>query len=661
MQFEYPGFLYFLLLALIPVIIHLFNLRKSKRVVFSNIKFLEEVKSASKSKTKVQRWLILLSRVLFVVFLVFAFAQPKVVNPRNVLSLNEKYIYIDNSLSMQLNKGEGERLELIKNVLLNSIDKNSEYTILTNARASQNGTGGELEENISQLNYTNQHRNIGSILNKLNDVEPNSSVYIFSDFQKGFFDAKELSDSLPYDLSLIPLESSGESNVYVDTLWLDIPFPQQGQIVKLTVRLKNSGSKVNKAVSVKLRMNEVQQGATLIELKGNESREISFDINLDKQGYNIGSIFIEDGGLHFDNEFYFTINTSNKIRVAVVSDKSMPYVSQVYTDTLFYLNTYSIQESQTVDFNRYDLVVLDELSDIPDFLIEKLLRSDAALMFFPSNKEKKLQSYKDFFRALEIGSVVYNDIDTSSVDVSNTVASPDFENPFFSGFFEKEDANMEMPYAKPLFSVNTEAIHLLTTKSGLPVISLVEGKKKVFLWTISLDKSFSNVPQHALFLPIMFKCAILSADIESKLYHTYDENLLVFKGDYSDYRDQLKLYYQEKELANAKISPVKMLFELPSQNLPSGVYQVGTKDSIFYDVAINYGKEESEMIFTSTEELNEFAKSHANIEVKPLSFFENEIGGAIGNKNTAFPYWKICLILSLIFLLTETILIRINK
>ena len=63
MRYQNPQFLYFLFAMLIPIIIHLFNLRKHKTVYFSSILFLKEVKSERK-KNKLKQLLILFSRIL---------------------------------------------------------------------------------------------------------------------------------------------------------------------------------------------------------------------------------------------------------------------------------------------------------------------------------------------------------------------------------------------------------------------------------------------------------------------------------------------------------------------------------------------------------------------------------------------------------------------
>ncbi|MCB0503470.1 MAG: BatA domain-containing protein, partial [Bacteroidetes bacterium] len=76
MKFINPSFLWALLVLAIPIIIHLFHFRRYKTVYFSNVKFLKEVKQERNNIRQLKRWLLLMSRLLVLFFLVAAFAQP---------------------------------------------------------------------------------------------------------------------------------------------------------------------------------------------------------------------------------------------------------------------------------------------------------------------------------------------------------------------------------------------------------------------------------------------------------------------------------------------------------------------------------------------------------------------------------------------------------
>ena len=103
MKFVYPEFLYALFAIAIPIVIHLFNFRKFKKIYFSNVQFLKEVKQETQSKSKLKHLLVLLARIFTISFLVFAFAQPYFPTENQLSTPKDKVvgIYLDNSFSME--------------------------------------------------------------------------------------------------------------------------------------------------------------------------------------------------------------------------------------------------------------------------------------------------------------------------------------------------------------------------------------------------------------------------------------------------------------------------------------------------------------------------------------------------------------------------------
>jgi hypothetical protein len=100
MSFNYPMFLWALTALSIPIIIHLFNFRKTTRIYFSNIRFLKQVKQETTQKRRLKKYMVLASRLLFIFFLVMAFAQPFLPAREQISSQKNITIYLDNSFSM---------------------------------------------------------------------------------------------------------------------------------------------------------------------------------------------------------------------------------------------------------------------------------------------------------------------------------------------------------------------------------------------------------------------------------------------------------------------------------------------------------------------------------------------------------------------------------
>ena len=103
MNFLYPPFLFGLLAMTIPVVVHFFNFRRTKRVFFTNVAFLKQVNTTTSSFRRLKHLLIMAARMLFLGCLALAFAQPFFPSKNNagLGSAGVTSFYLDNSLSMQ--------------------------------------------------------------------------------------------------------------------------------------------------------------------------------------------------------------------------------------------------------------------------------------------------------------------------------------------------------------------------------------------------------------------------------------------------------------------------------------------------------------------------------------------------------------------------------
>ena len=96
---------------------HLFHFRRYKKVYFSNVALLREMQEETKRQSNLRRLLILAARILAVVFLVLAFAQPYIPNKLTQKTEQTAYVsvFLDNSFSMGGNDSYGMLLEHGKN------------------------------------------------------------------------------------------------------------------------------------------------------------------------------------------------------------------------------------------------------------------------------------------------------------------------------------------------------------------------------------------------------------------------------------------------------------------------------------------------------------------------------------------------------------------
>ncbi|MBT5353473.1 MAG: hypothetical protein HOL56_00100, partial [Flavobacteriales bacterium] len=231
MSYQNPQILYFLFAIAIPIFIHLFNLRKHKVVYFSNITFLKEIKSDKKKRNTLKQLLILLSRILAISAIVFAFANPYIPNNSEDISTNNTVIYIDNSFSMDNVSEKGRLLDIAKEnalEILNSSNKTNQFWILTNnfsATENYPKNKKESEEFILNIKSSSEIRSTDNILDKTKSISPeDNTLYIISDFQKSStnLDAIQSLDSNK-SVIIIPLSINANTNISVDSCYLNSP------------------------------------------------------------------------------------------------------------------------------------------------------------------------------------------------------------------------------------------------------------------------------------------------------------------------------------------------------------------------------------------------------------------------------------------------------
>jgi hypothetical protein len=114
MNFVNPGFLYGLFAISIPIIIHLFNFRRFRKIHFTNVSLIRDLKLQTQKQSKLRHLPVLLLRIIAIIALVMAFAQPYIpVAQSNAGSnlRNNVDVYIDNSFSMEAGAEKGSLLE----------------------------------------------------------------------------------------------------------------------------------------------------------------------------------------------------------------------------------------------------------------------------------------------------------------------------------------------------------------------------------------------------------------------------------------------------------------------------------------------------------------------------------------------------------------------
>jgi len=121
LNFLFAAALWALPLALLPIILHMLFRRKSPILLFSTLRFVKASMQQTAARRRIQRWLLLICRVLLLALLIWAVAQPVRILATGWMDSGRSMIaaiVVDTSYSMQLRQQEMTLLEKANDIIL---------------------------------------------------------------------------------------------------------------------------------------------------------------------------------------------------------------------------------------------------------------------------------------------------------------------------------------------------------------------------------------------------------------------------------------------------------------------------------------------------------------------------------------------------------------
>ena len=691
MQFLYPGIFWGLLTLMVPLIIHLFNFRRTKKVYFTNVAFLKKVETETSSFRKLKQWLIMASRMLFITALVLAFAQP-FLPVKNSLSSNATVkgmngLYLDNSLSMQ-NTTDNKRfidLAAVKIDELLALFKNQQNIQLTTNDFSgedqfaNNAT--KVKDRLTDVRFSTQSRTLAAVYNRqVGMAEKESSgtennFFWFSDFQKSTAGRLEdLKTDSTNHIYLVPVQGNISRNVFVDSVWLASPFIREMQNSILNVKVFNSGNEAIENMPIKLMMDGVQTSTSSVSVSPDAFATASFNFTVREKGQYKGLVSFDDQPIAFDNEAYFVINVSPAINILHLTEQKSvtDYIGKLYDDdSLFNFRQANARNIDLARIKSEDLVILEGVRSIDANMSQALVsfvKEGGSLMLIP-HETPDIISYQSLAASLGLNTL---ERISDSLNVANQISfmAPKKNDPFFADVFEQSVSNavVNLPKAQPILQwtgIGERILHLKSGKTFLGKTDLKDGT--LYLMAAPLDKKYGNFAEHALFVPTLFKVAALSTKAQ-KLAYKFNEGTLSIpfpnapkNAIYSLKKDDFEILPIQRVIGN------NLLLELPNaadlqenQTLDAGFYELKVDGITKTILGLNHDSKESRMGNYSPEELREVFSGISNITV-----FDNIQDGdfiaSFAEQNFGKQLWKYFLYAALAFLLIEILLVRFMK
>lgn len=682
MIFAYPAFLWALLAVSIPVIIHLFNFRKYKKVYFTNVKFLKALQQETQSKSRLKELLILAARILAIACLVLAFAQPILPNHTGAKQLGKKSIsiYLDNSFSMEAVNKQGTLLDNAKRratEIINAFGNGDKFQIISNDFEGKQQRLLSKEDAltaIEEVKLSSAVKNASQVIKRQSDFlngqkSKQKQIYLISDLQQSTFDATAFVNDTAIDVNIVPLKANQTANVYIDSCWFESPVQQKGFILKLHATIVNRSSKPIEAGSARLFLNQQAIALSSFSIEAEAEKEITFSFECKQNGINYGSIQLEDYPVTFDDELLFTFNSQLNISTVLINGNNANsgtyFNTLMQNDSLFRFKAFSEAAIDYAAFKSTHLLILNEVEQWSNGLLselEKYTQKGGSLVIIPA-LNANLKDYETAYNYLKLPLILTKD--THALRVNSLK-----ENPlFYEGVFEKIEERVNLPL------ISQHYVHVKNSRSsGQTILSLQNGdffiqqiphqNGSLYLFSSSLSDKASNFGKHALFVPSFIKMAILGLK-PIPLFYTVKTNALVTLDQANLSAEAIPHLIESKAKYDVipEIRNLNGTISLFTQQQieQQGFYNVKLNNETLKGLAFNFNRKESDLSVLEPEALQTLLSAKNLSNFKVVSVGENTLTDVVKQDSEGRTLWKFFILLTLVFLLVETLLIRFLK
>ncbi|QSB26000.1 BatA and WFA domain-containing protein [Flavobacterium sp. CLA17] len=642
MHFKHPEILYFLFLLIVPVLVHLFQLRRFKTSYFTNVRFLKELSIQTRKSSKIKKRLLLATRLLLLAFAIFAFAQPFFEAKDSKNASNEMYIILDNSFSMQAKGKKGELLKRAVQELLENTPETANFSLLTNTENYWNTDIKSSKSALQNLKYSATPFELSAIIAKIKahkSAHKKDIVVITDAVGLTEKDIKNIDpEEKPY--FIIP-EAEQKNNVAIDSVFINQTLDH---FYEISVNLSAYGEDF-KPISMALYNQNKLIAKTIINFD-NRKKKINFTIP--KEAFH-GYVTIEDNGLSYDNKLYFSISKTKKTNVISIGDpEKSNFLSRIYTQSEFNYNNYSLSSLDYNSLEKQNTIILNELEEVPQALqttLKAFVSKGGNLVIIPSEKSS-ISNLNTFLG--NFGKIQFKNLQNTS----KLITKINFDHPLFAGVFENKITNFQYPKTAKSFDISSPYPAVLSYEDQSVFLTMVQNAVSgVSVFSAPLNAVNSNFQQSPLIVPLFYKMGqnnqktgVNALTIGNN--QPYFVDVLLTKDAILEIKGNDDSFIPIQQILNNK---VKLIFnDFPET---AGNYSAFDKKNWVENLSFNYKRSESDLSQANTSVVSDFKTADT------LSTIFN----TLQTERTDSQIWKWFVIFALLFLALEMAIIKFVK
>ncbi|WP_343705793.1 BatA and WFA domain-containing protein [Flavobacterium sp.] len=642
MHFKHPEILYFLFLLIVPILVHLFQLRRFKTSYFTNVRFLKELAIQTRKSSKIKKRLLLATRLLLLTCAIIAFAQPFFEAADSKNASNEMYIVLDNSFSMQAKGKKGELLKRAVQELLENTPENTQFSLLTNTENFWNTDIKSSKSALQNLKYSASPFDLSAITAKIKAHKSvhKKDIVIITD-AVGLKEAAIATIDFEEKPYFIVPEAEQKNNVSIDSVYINQTLEN---FYEIGINLSAYGEDF-KPVSTALYNQNKLIAKTIVNFDA-KKKKINFTIP--KEAFH-GYVAIEDNGLTYDNKLFFSISKNKKTNVISIGEpEKSNFLSRIYTSAEFNYNNYPIGSLDYNSLEKQNTIILNELADIPQALqttLKAFVSKGGNLVVIPSEKTS-LSSLNALLG--NFGKIQFGNLETNS----KLITKINFDHPLFSGVFENKISNFQYPKVNSSFAVSSSYPAVLSFEDQTAFVTAVQNQVSgVTVFTAPINSANSNFQQSPLIVPLFYKIAqnnqktgVNALTIGNN--QPYFVDVLLTKDAILEVKGTEDSFIPVQQILNNK---VKLTFnDFPET---AGNYSIFDKKEWVENISFNYKRTESDLSQVNTNVVSDF-KTADTIST---------IFNTLQTERTDSQIWKWFVIFALLFLALEMAIIKFVK
>lgn len=640
MQFKHPEILYFLFALVIPILVHLFQLRRFKKELFTNVKLLRELQTQTRKSATIKKWLLLFTRLLLLTCLIIAFAQPFFTAKNAAAKNNELVILLDNSFSMQAKGENGELLKRSIQDILENFDENQTFSLLTTNETFWDVDAKSIQKELQRINYAPFSFELDYLFTQVASKKPNSQIDYFIISDGISWSSKKIATiAKENEVYFWQPKTQNQTNVAISNVRL---LQTLENLNEIEVELQRFGT-FDEDLPLAIYQNDTVIAKAIV--KFNSEKE-TVKIALPKKEIQ-AKVTIQDNSLSYDNDYYFTLGKPQKPKVTFIGNAAKnKFLNRIITAEEFEITDTELAQLNYSKIEEQNAIILNELAEIPQALqtnLKALYEKGGTVVLIPS-EENSAANLNQFLSNFGRNSFVKQEKSTKNITKIS------FKHPLFNQVFEKEVSNFQYPNTTSTLSLTGNAAGILQFDDGSNFLASIGNQLgKIYVFANPINKQQTNFQNSPLIVPVFYNMAMTNANANNQTFtiganETFMIEATLSKDEVVTIQNKMFSFIPLQQILPSK---VKISFgDYPEQ---AGNFTITQKNNNLAKVSFNYPRNESDLNNTTTIPAVNYVNSSESVLNTLLA------------ERTDTVLWKWFLMATLLFLLIELLIQKFVK